>query len=465
MPPIPKPPPKIPGDLARGNLTVFLGDSNTQGTDSTLTGGQFQLGPSTYVSYVCLESNGQVRLLANEGVGGETSTQIVARVDDVIALRPAKVILMMGTNDMPNYAGAPTTTLTTLKANIASAVQRLRGAKIDVILCTILPNSTPQYRPGIVRANAWIRWYAEQHGLMLLDFFGLVADPELTHGWRLRYAQADGVHTAPYGAYQMGVYAAAQLAAYYPNVLPYLCQENDTGDQINLVDNGIMVGDANADGVANSWGVTGSGGTVTTSLVDDAVITGNWQRLDISVSGTRVFSQGITPAADTFAAGDVLQFSGRIRTIDTETSDTGTATSATSTTLVDSGKSWATDEWSVVAITGGTGVGQTRAVSANNGTTLTVPTWTTTPDTTSTYIVTGGMTVTIRLRFTAPGGPFDLAPITAMRTEWNNKIFCIQGEAPTGTTLAEVQVTNGAGTGKIDVSQLTVINLTALGLV
>lgn len=70
---------------------------------------------------------------------------------------------------------------------------------------------------------------------------------------------------------------------------------------------------------------------------------------------------------------------------------TGTATSATSTTLVNSGKSWASGQWvnSQIRITGGTGAGQIRTITASDATSVTVSTWTTTPDNTSTYSIEG----------------------------------------------------------------------------
>ena len=69
----------------------------------------------------------------------------------------------------------------------------------------------------------------------------------------------------------------------------------------------------------------------------------------------------------------------------------GTATSATGTTIVDSGKSWTSSQWInyQVRITGGTGKGQVRTITASTGTTLTVATWTVTPDATSTYAIEG----------------------------------------------------------------------------
>lgn len=70
---------------------------------------------------------------------------------------------------------------------------------------------------------------------------------------------------------------------------------------------------------------------------------------------------------------------------------TGAATGGTSTTLV-TGSAWSVDVWKnyQIRITGGTGKGQTRLVSANTATTITVSAaWTVTPDATSTYSIEG----------------------------------------------------------------------------
>lgn len=70
----------------------------------------------------------------------------------------------------------------------------------------------------------------------------------------------------------------------------------------------------------------------------------------------------------------------------------GTSTgSNTTTTLANTGKTWTVNQWanSQVRITGGTGIGQTRTISSNTATALTVSVaWTTTPDATSTYEIT-----------------------------------------------------------------------------
>lgn len=70
--------------------------------------------------------------------------------------------------------------------------------------------------------------------------------------------------------------------------------------------------------------------------------------------------------------------------------DSGTATSGSVTTLVDSGKAWTASQWInyQVRITGGTGMGQVRVITANTGTQLTFATGALI-DATSTYVIEG----------------------------------------------------------------------------
>lgn len=70
---------------------------------------------------------------------------------------------------------------------------------------------------------------------------------------------------------------------------------------------------------------------------------------------------------------------------------TGTATSAASTTLTNSGKAWQVNMFAnfQIRITGGTGAGQIRIITSNTATAVTVPAWTVIPDATSTYNIEG----------------------------------------------------------------------------
>jgi hypothetical protein len=76
--------------------------------------------------------------------------------------------------------------------------------------------------------------------------------------------------------------------------------------------------------------------------------------------------------------------------------ETGYASGATATTLSDATKAWqaaafapSTDSSYTLRIIRGAGVGQTRTISTNTATQLTImPAWASTPDTTSVYVIT-----------------------------------------------------------------------------
>lgn len=70
--------------------------------------------------------------------------------------------------------------------------------------------------------------------------------------------------------------------------------------------------------------------------------------------------------------------------------DSGTATSGSATTLVQSSRTWTNDQWVnyQVRITAGTGKGQVRVITANTGTTLTIGAGATI-DATSEFVIEG----------------------------------------------------------------------------
>jgi hypothetical protein len=117
---------------------------------------------------------------------------------------------------------------------------------------------------------------------------------------------------------------------------------------------------------------------------------------------------------------------------------TGTATAGAASTLTNSGKAWATNQWAnyQLRIVSGTGAGQIRTIASNTGTVITVGTaWTTQPDATSVYSIEGnddfiyymgsGVVGLIRYSITSntwttlsPAAARAAAPSTGMSGNW-----------------------------------------------
>jgi len=127
------------------------------------------------------------------------------------------------------------------------------------------------------------------------------------------------------------------------------------------------------------WYLLGAGTLAAGSFKVYDYATNSYTNLSITGLAASLGTDGKLVATPSIVDGAFKQFA------------TGTATSATATTLTQTGKTWTASQWinSQVRITGGTGAGQIRTITANTADTLTVATWTTTPDATSTYAIEG----------------------------------------------------------------------------
>ena len=107
---------------------VFLGDSITQGWGDNLKG-----------SFPGLK-------VANRGISGDTTRGVLIRLDDdVLALKPAAVVLLIGTNDLEEEAD-PETIAGNLKLIIAKL--KAHNARMPIVLNKVFPSSTTKKRPA-----------------------------------------------------------------------------------------------------------------------------------------------------------------------------------------------------------------------------------------------------------------------------------------------------------------------------
>ena len=134
------------------------------------------------------------------GIGGQTTPQMLVRFrQDVVALQPAVVVILAGTNDIAGNTGP--STLAMIEDNLASMTEIAQANGIRVVLSSVLPVFDYPWKPGlepapkIVALNAWMRQYAAAKGAVYLDYHTPMADTRM--GLKREYGD-DGVH--PNGA-------------------------------------------------------------------------------------------------------------------------------------------------------------------------------------------------------------------------------------------------------------------------
>jgi len=147
----------------------------------------------------------------NRGISGQTTPQMLIRFrPDVIALRPAVVVILVGTKDIAGNTGR--TTLEAIEDNLTSMVELARANGFRVVLASLLPAcdyikpQTPR-RPmeKIIALNAWIKDYAVKNKLIYLDYYSAMLDNNKVLKRELTY---DGLHPNDAGYEVMGAFGA-----------------------------------------------------------------------------------------------------------------------------------------------------------------------------------------------------------------------------------------------------------------
>jgi lysophospholipase L1-like esterase len=201
-----------PADAAR---VVYIGDSITDG---------WQL--ATYFPG---------KPYVNRGISGQTTAQMHVRFyPDVIALKPAAVIFLAGTNDIARNNGPQT--LQMVQHNIMAMTDLAQANGIKVIFGTILPISDrttmPAGRGGgagpagaaprpriqsaqrppedILQFNSWLKSYAAEKGASIADYYAATVDAE---GFLRDGTTGDGLHPNAEGYALMAPVAAAAIEA------------------------------------------------------------------------------------------------------------------------------------------------------------------------------------------------------------------------------------------------------------
>ena len=153
----------------------------------------------------------------NRGISGQVTAQMLLRFyPDVIALKPAAVLILAGTNDIGGNIGP--VPIETTENYLASMAEMARGNNIKVILAALTPvcdyhERTPQTarRPPekILALNRWIKDYCAKNGFVYLDYFSATVDDK---GMFKAEITDDGLHPTAAGYAIMAPLAERAIA-------------------------------------------------------------------------------------------------------------------------------------------------------------------------------------------------------------------------------------------------------------
>jgi lysophospholipase L1-like esterase len=149
------------------------------------------------------------------GISGQTTPQMLVRFrQDVVALKPAVVIILGGTNDIAGNTGPSSTAM--IADNLRSMTEIAQANGIRVVLASVLPVFDYPWKRGlapadtIVRLNRWMKAYADSVGATYLDFHTPMADER--QGLRAELTR-DGVHPNAAGYRVMAPLAESAISS------------------------------------------------------------------------------------------------------------------------------------------------------------------------------------------------------------------------------------------------------------
>ena len=132
----------------------------------------------------------------NRGISGETTPQMLLRFQqDVVALKPAAVVFLGGSNDVAGNTGRMTLDMTENNIRSMAAIAQANGIKM--ILASQLPvtsffwNKCLRPEADLLALSAWEKSFAATHQLGYVDYYSVLAAPD--GGFRDGLS-LDGVH-------------------------------------------------------------------------------------------------------------------------------------------------------------------------------------------------------------------------------------------------------------------------------
>lgn len=288
---------------------VFAGNVNSLGRGVTVAFFTDSIGNygEGYPYYAQAFAQGGIWLSSIKFNPGFTSEALLDAVSQITSLSPLPhvVVLQCGTNDaLANVSVA------TFAANFDAICAAIEAVGCRVMLSTV-PPLTGTYNQRARAYSNYIKRKAAMGRYPIIPLYESVVDPA-TGTWLTANDSGDGVHPSNAGNRLFGRAVADTFSDFFPGGAVNILADANTGG-LNLVSNGWLLTDSNADGIADGWSITPGSG-ISYSLVQDSR-GWKWQRLTLAAAGgVKQFIGTAVNIGANMAVGDVMFIGCRFRT-------------------------------------------------------------------------------------------------------------------------------------------------------
>lgn len=251
-----------------GTTSAVFGDSYSARVNAS--GVPYRQSDHSYWTWANLLLGSPFTLIGNFGVAGNTTEQMLARIDAVKYCGASVTFVQGGVNDL-----AAGISPYTVAANLITIANTLKDYT-KVCLLNIAPNAT--YYAGILIVNTLLANYARSVGnVVLVDVFASVVDSTSVTGAFATNMSNDNLHLTVAGAYQYGAAIAAALSKIVA-VQPFLV--NSAADSyaidassLQILTNPLMSGSA---GTVSGTGASGTLASNWAAGTDSGTVTSVW---------------------------------------------------------------------------------------------------------------------------------------------------------------------------------------------
>lgn len=154
------------------------------------------------------------------GVGGDTTFDMLNRIDEVLQSPCGTIVILGGTNDRVTYTAEQTI------SNLDTMIKKLIKKGKVVVFYAELPRGNTAFTPSYVLTTAQltehmkvVNWCLDQknrYGVYVVNAWPLMADPVATTGNIKTGQSIDGLHLNTLGAYYAGIPLAETFNLLFP---------------------------------------------------------------------------------------------------------------------------------------------------------------------------------------------------------------------------------------------------------